>query len=125
MPWAMRIAHNLVIDHFRKAKKYKFISESSSKVDDFNIFSVLQDESLTTLEMMGKEELEGQIVEIIKLLPKAQRDIVYMRTYQNLSFKEIAENENISINTALGRMRYALINMKKIIEQKGIVVDFA
>lgn len=124
LPWAMRIAHNLVIDHFRKAKKYKFVSESTSKSDDFNIFSILKDEDLNTLQKMSKEELLDQIVSIIDLLPKAQRDIVQMRIFQDLSFKEIAENENISINTALGRMRYALINMKKMIDKHGIVMDF-
>lgn len=124
LPWAMRIAHNLVIDHFRKAKKYKFVSESTSKNEDFNIFNILKDEDLNTLQKMSKEELLDQIVSIIDLLPKAQRDIVQMRIFQNLSFKEIAENENISINTALGRMRYALINMKKMIDKHGIVLDF-
>lgn len=124
LPWAMRIAHNLVIDHFRKAKKYKFVSESTSKNEDFNIFNILKDEDLNALQKMSKEELLDQIVSIIDLLPKAQRDIVQMRIFQNLSFKEIAENENISINTALGRMRYALINMKKMIDKHGIVVDF-
>lgn len=124
LPWAMRIAHNLVIDHFRRAKKHKFISESTSKNDDFNIFSVLCDDELNTLQKMSKEELEAQMIAVTKLLPKSQRDIVYMRTFQDLSFKEIAEIENISINTALGRMRYALINMKKIIDSKGIVMEF-
>jgi RNA polymerase sigma-70 factor, ECF subfamily len=125
LPWAMRIAHNLVIDHFRKAKKYKFVSESTSRNDDFNIFSILKDEELNTIQRISKEELKGQIVAVIELLPKSQRDIVYMRTFQDLSFKEIAESENISINTALGRMRYALINMKKIIVKQGIELDIA
>lgn len=124
LPWAMRISHNLVIDHFRRAKKHKFVSESTSKNEDFNIFSVLHDEELNTLQKMSKTELETQIVALVDLLPKAQRDIVYMRTFQDLSFKEIAELENISINTALGRMRYALINMKKIIDSKGIVMEY-
>jgi RNA polymerase sigma-70 factor (ECF subfamily) len=124
LPWAMRISHNLVIDHFRRAKKHKFVSESTSKNEDFNIFSVLHDEELNTLQKMSKSELETQIVALVDLLPKAQRDIVYMRTFQDLSFKEIAELENISINTALGRMRYALINMKKIIDSKGIVMEY-
>jgi RNA polymerase sigma-70 factor (ECF subfamily) len=124
LPWAMRISHNLVIDHFRRAKKHKFVSESTSKNEDFNIFSVLHDEELNTLQKMSKSELETQIVALVDLLPKAQRDIVYMRTFQDLSFKEIAELENISINTALGRMRYALINMKKIIDSKGIIMEY-
>lgn len=125
LPWAMRISHNLVIDHFRKAKKYKFVSESTSRSDDYNIFSILRDEDLNAVQRISKEELEGQIVAVIELLPKSQRDIVYMRTFQDLSFKEIAESENISINTALGRMRYALINMKKIISKQGIELDIA
>ncbi|MBN9293142.1 MAG: sigma-70 family RNA polymerase sigma factor [Flavobacteriia bacterium] len=125
LPWAMRIAHNLVIDHFRRTKKHKFISESSSKSDDYNIFSILKDEELNTIQKISKEELEGQIIAIIDLLPKSQKEIVHMRIFQDLSFKEIAESENISINTALGRMRYAVINMKKIIEKQGIVVDVA
>lgn len=124
LPWAMRISHNLVIDHFRRAKKQKFISESTSKNDDFNIFNILKDDELNTLQKISKEELEQQIVGVVNLLPKTQRDIVYMRAFQDLSFKEIAESENISINTALGRMRYAIINMKKIIDSKGIVVEY-
>ena len=122
LPWAMRIAHNLVIDHFRKSKKYKFVSESTSRSDDYNIFSILKDEELTTVQRISKEELEGQIVAVIELLPKSQRDIVYMRTFQDLSFKEIAESENISINTALGRMRYALINLRKVIDKHNIIL---
>lgn len=125
LPWAMRIAHNIVIDHFRKAKRYSFVSESSSSKEDFNIFHIIHNDELNTLQQMSKDELLDQIVSIVGLLPEAQKKIVYMRIYEELSFKEIAERENISINTALGRMRYAILNMKKIIKEKEIVVDIA
>jgi len=121
LPWAMRIAHNLMIDHFRKANKVRMISESSSKSDDFNIFSVLKLEEENVEDVITREELEVQMVELIEHLPDAQRDILKMRIFQEMSFKDIADKEDISINTALGRMRYALINMRKLIEKHNLV----
>lgn len=121
LPWAMRIAHNLMIDHFRKANKVRMISESSSKSDDFNIFSVLKLEDENVEDVITREELEVQMVELIEHLPAAQRDILKMRIFQEMSFKDIAEKEDVSINTALGRMRYALINMRKLIEKHNLV----
>ncbi|MCR9172560.1 MAG: sigma-70 family RNA polymerase sigma factor [bacterium] len=122
LPWAMRIAHNLVIDHFRKANKVKMISESSSQRDDFNIFHTIQQEDENAIEILTREELEGQMVGLIDHLPESQRDILIMRIFKEMSFKDIAELEDISINTALGRMRYALINMRKLIDQHNLVV---
>lgn len=121
LPWAMRIAHNLMIDHFRKANKVRMISESSSKSDDFNIFSVLKLEDENVEDVITREELETQMVDLIEHLPDAQRDILKMRIFQEMSFKDIAEREDVSINTALGRMRYALINMRKLIEKHNLV----
>lgn len=121
LPWAMRIAHNLMIDHFRKANKVRMISESSSKNDDFNIFSVLKLEDENVEDAITREELEIQMVDLIEHLPDAQRDILKMRIFQEMSFKDIAEKEDVSINTALGRMRYALINMRKLIEKHNLV----
>lgn len=121
LPWAMRIAHNLMIDHFRKANKVRMISESSSKNDDFNIFSVLKLEDENVEDVITREELEVQMVELIEHLPDAQRDILKMRIFQEMSFKDIADKEDVSINTALGRMRYALINMRKLIEKHNLV----
>jgi RNA polymerase sigma-70 factor (ECF subfamily) len=121
LPWAMRIAHNLMIDHFRKANKVRMISESSSKNDDFNIFSVLKLEDENVEDVITREELEAQMVDLIEHLPDAQRDILKMRIFQEMSFKDIAEKEDVSINTALGRMRYALINMRKLIEKHNLV----
>jgi len=123
LPWVMRIAHNLVIDHFRKSNKVKMISESSSSRDDFNIFSVLslQDENIQDKIIRG--ELEGQMVKLIDHLPDSQRDIIVMRIFQDMSFKDIADQMDISINTALGRMRYGLINLRKLIEKHQLVTE--
>jgi len=121
LPWAMRIAHNLVIDHFRKSSKMRMISESSSSREDFNIFSVLSLDEKNAYETLAYGELETQMVGLIDHLPESQRDILVKRLYQEMSFKYIAEMENISINTALGRMRYALINLRKLIEKHQLV----
>ncbi|MFN5910684.1 MAG: RNA polymerase sigma factor [Bacteroidota bacterium] len=123
LPWAMRIAHNLVIDHFRRTSKVRMVSESSSSREDFNIFSVLQQEDRNAEQAITYSELETQMVGLIDHLPAVQRDILRMRIYQDLSFKDIAEMEDISINTALGRMRYALINLRKLIEKHQMVTE--
>jgi len=125
LPWAMRIAHNLVIDHFRRNAKYRFVSESSSRNEEYNIFNFIPSEELNVMQQLSRGELEGQVLSLIDLLPDSQRKIVNMRIFQDLSFKEIAELENISINTALGRMRYAILNIRKMIEKKEIVMDIA
>ena len=125
LPWAMRIAHNLVIDHFRKSSKVRMISESSSFSDDYSIFNVLSTGEENTLETITRTELETQMVGLIDHLPETQREIIQMRIFQDLSFKDIAEMENISINTALGRMRYALMNLRKLIEKHQLVIDIA
>ncbi len=117
LPWAMRIAHNLVIDHFRKANKIRTISESTSLKDDFNIFHLLASEDKNVQETICRDELENQMVHLIEFLPASQKDILKMRIFKEMSFKDIAELEDISINTALGRMRYALINLRKLIDK--------
>jgi RNA polymerase sigma-70 factor (ECF subfamily) len=124
LPWAMRIAHNLVIDHFRKSSRVRLISESSSKSDDFNIFSTLKLTDENIEQAITRGELESQMVDLVEFLPTSQRDILKMRIFQDLSFQDISEMENISINTALGRMRYALINLRKLIEKHEMVVEF-
>jgi RNA polymerase sigma-70 factor (ECF subfamily) len=124
LPWAMRIAKNLVIDHFRKANKVRLISESSSMRDDFNIFHTLKLEDDNVQDQMTKTELEEQVLELVEELPDTQRDILQMRIFKGMSFKDIAEKEDISINTALGRMRYALINLRKLMEKYQVVTDF-
>lgn len=123
LPWAMRIAQNLVIDYFRKHGRMKLISERNAKSEDFNIFSILKMDELNVEQSISKTELETQMIQLIQHLPESQKDIIEKRIFQDLSFKDIAEMEGISINTALGRMRYALINLRKLIEKHQLVTD--
>ncbi len=125
LPWALRIAQNMVIDHFRRNKKVKLISESSSSNDDYNIFHTLKLQDANIEQSITKSEMEQQVVDLIEFLPETQREILVMRLFQDMSFKDIAEAKDISINTALGRMRYALINMRKIMGEKNVVLDVA
>jgi RNA polymerase sigma-70 factor, ECF subfamily len=125
LPWAMRIAQNLVIDHFRKAGRMRMIGERSSKSEDFNIFSVLKLEDENIEQTITREELEQQMMNLVEYLPDSQKEIIIQRLFQDLSFKEIADMEGISINTALGRMRYALINLRKMIDKYQLVTDIA
>jgi RNA polymerase sigma-70 factor (ECF subfamily) len=121
LPWAMRISHNLVIDHFRRTNKVKMVSETSSKSEEFNICSILKLEDENIEDVITRDELEVQMLELVKHLPQTQKEILEMRIFQGMSFKDIAEQEDISINTALGRMRYALINIRKMIEKYNLV----
>lgn len=118
LPWVMRIAHNLVIDHFRKNRRMPKFDNAG----EFSIFSVLSDSSLNAEKSIIKEQVEKDVRRIIEELPDDQKQVLMMRMYQDMSFKEISERTGVSINTALGRMRYALINMRKVIEQKNIVL---
>ncbi|MER3317443.1 MAG: sigma-70 family RNA polymerase sigma factor [Allomuricauda sp.] len=118
LPWVMRIAHNLVIDHFRKNKRMPKFEGS----DDFNIFSVIKDEKLNAEKQIIKDQIESDLTLLIDELPDDQKEVLIMRIYKDMSFKEISENTDVSINTALGRMRYALINLRKIVERKNIVL---
>lgn len=122
LPWVLRIAHNLTIDFFRREGKVRMISESSSNTDDFNVFSLLGDDDLNVEQRITKAEIESQIFNFVEHLPENQREILFMRIYQDLSFKEIAEMKDISINTALGRMRYAVLNIRKLMEKHGAVI---
>ena len=124
LPWAMRIAHNLIIDYFRKKNKVRLISESSSLRDDYNVFHTIDNDEKTIKEEMSQVELEQQMVELIGHLPETQRDILRKRIFKEMSFKDIADEEDISINTALGRMRYALINLRKLIDKHNLVTHF-
>jgi RNA polymerase sigma-70 factor, ECF subfamily len=122
LPWAMRIAHNLAIDHFRKIKKMPMVSQNPSKNedDDFDIFSVLNMQESSIEDSIIEEQIHKDVRNIIDYLPKEQREIIIMRHFKEMSFKDIAESKSISINTALGRMRYALINLRKIIENNKV-----
>jgi RNA polymerase sigma-70 factor, ECF subfamily len=118
LPWVMRIAHNLVIDHFRKSKKMPLFRET----EEFSIFSIMSDQSLSMENQLITEQVELDLKRLIDELPSDQREVVLMRMYQDLSFKEIAELTGVSINTALGRMRYALLNMRKLIDKHQIIL---
>ncbi|WP_036386755.1 RNA polymerase sigma factor [Muricauda sp. MAR_2010_75] len=118
LPWVMRIAHNLIIDHFRKNKRMPKFEGS----DDFNIFSVIKDEKLNAEKQIIKDQIDNDLTMLIDELPEDQREVLIMRIYKDMSFKEISENTGVSINTALGRMRYALINLRKIVDRKNIVL---
>jgi len=118
LPWIMRIAHNLSIDYFRKIKKTQFVRSK----DDFNVFDIVKDSAISKEDEMINDHIFSDVKNLIYELPKSQREVLKMRYYSNMSFNEIAENCNISINTALGRMRYALINLRKIIKRKGVLL---
>ena len=118
LPWVMRIAHNLVIDHFRKNKRMPKFENNG----DFNIFSVLSDGELNIETQLIKDQIECDVQELIKELPEDQLEVLTMRIYKDMSFKEISESTGVSINTALGRMRYALINLRKIIDKHNLIL---
>ena len=118
LPWVMRIAHNLIIDHFRKNKRMPKFEGS----DDFNIFSVIKDDKLNAEKRIIKDQIDKDLTLLIEELPDDQREVLVMRIYKDMSFKEISENTGVSINTALGRMRYALINLRKIVDRHNIVL---
>ena len=118
LPWVMRIAHNLIIDHFRRNKKMPMFRET----EEFSIFSIMTDHSLTVENQMISDQVQEDLKKIIEELPEDQKEVLIMRIYQDLSFKEISELTGVSINTALGRMRYALMNLRKVIDKHQIIL---
>ena len=123
LPWAMRIAHNLAIDHFRRIKKMPTISETSFKGkdnEDFDIFSVIDMKESSIEDEIIESQIHENVRNLLDHLPKDQKEVVFMRHFKGMGFKDIAEAKNISINTALGRMRYALINLRKIAEANKV-----
>ena len=115
--WVLRISHNLIIDHFRKEKLQGTVSNDSLDVD---IFNSQKFSDFTIEDEMVNNQILSEVKELVKELPEDQQQVIYMRHYMGLSFKEIAEQTDVSINTALGRMRYALINLRKLIKQKKL-----
>ena len=118
LPWAIRIAHNLCVDHFRKVKRTPAITTS----DDRDIFEVINVMEAGADKVMMKVQSHDHVRRILDMLPEDQREVIIFRHYADLSFKEIAKMTNCSINTALGRMRYGLLNMRKIIAEKHIAL---
>lgn len=118
LPWVLRIAHNLVIDHFRRQKRMPMVDAG----EDFDIFSVLVLRQGNQEDKLVKRQMRTDIRKLIDKLPQEQREVLLMRHYMDMSFKEIADTTNVSINTALGRMRYALINMRRMMEKHNIAL---
>jgi len=116
LPWVTRIAHNLVIDHFRKGKRMPMADGGK----DFDILDTVKETSPGIEHTIMQDQIHEDLRKLIDELPTEQRTVLKMRHYYNMSFKEIAEETNVSINTALGRMRYALINLRKMIEEKNL-----
>ena len=119
LPWVMRIAHNLVIDFFRKNNRIPTFDNS----DEFDIFQLISDGNPTAEKVMIEEQVVEDLQNLIVKLPEDQKDVLTMRLYKDMSFKEIAESTGVSINTALGRMRYAIINLRKLIEENQIILS--
>ncbi len=119
LSWVLRIAHNQVIDYFRNQRQNKSLTESDA---GYNVLGTLQFADRTIEDAIVSEQIERDIRSLIELLPEEQREVVRMRYFAGLSFKEIAEQTGVSINTALGRMRYALINLRKMIKEKNLVL---
>lgn len=118
LPWVMRIAHNLVIDHFRKRNRIPKFDNSG----EFDIFTTISDSDLNIESKIIKSQIESHLQQIIQELPQDQKEVLFMRLYKDMSFKEISESTGVSINTALGRMRYAIINLRKIVDLNKIVL---
>ena len=120
LSWVLRIAHNQVIDYFRQNKQQNLVTEGDAGYDILNNRKLSEG---TIEDRMVSDQIESDVRKLIEFLPEEQREVVMMRYYMNLSFKEIAEQTNVSINTALGRMRYALINLRKLIEEKQMILS--
>lgn len=119
LPWIMRIAHNLVIDHFRRNNRIPKFENNN----EYDIFQNLSDSSLNAEKSIIKSQVSNDLQLLVEELPDDQKDVIIMRLYRDMSFKEIAENTGVSINTALGRMRYAIINLRKMIDDNQIILS--
>ncbi len=119
LPWVMRISHNLVIDHFRKNKRMPVVRETET----YSIFSFMSDGAVTIEDEIIDDQIKNDLKRIVNELPADQKEVLMMRMYQDLSFKEISELTGVSINTALGRMRYAIQNLRKVIAKNKIILS--
>ena len=120
LPWVMRIAHNLVIDFFRKNNRMPKVKKS----EEFDVFQFLADGNQNAENILVQEQIVQDLQNLVQELPEDQKEVLVMRIYRDMSFKEIAENTNVSINTALGRMRYAIINLRKLITENQINLSY-
>ncbi len=118
LPWVMRIAYNLIIDHFRLSKKMQYVRAKGEDEEGMDVLELLEEIDQSIEDVMVEEQIHENLKNIIALLPDEQREVLEMRHFHGMSFQDIAEETEVSINTALGRMRYALMNIRKLIEGK-------
>ena len=123
LPWVMRIAHNLSIDHFRRAKRMPMANQNQKEDDEYDVFRTIRDTDDTVEGKIVKAQILQDVKRLIKELPAEQQEVIILRHYADMSFQEIADFTNVSINTALGRMRYALINLRRIVKDKEIILS--
>ena len=120
--WAKRIAHNLIIDHYRLKSKHIKVSETTYENEEFSIFDLLKETEENIEERLITNQIYDDLMKMLVFLPENQQEVIKLRFFDGLSFKEISEQTNTSINTTLGRVRYALINMRKIMEENQIIL---
>ncbi len=120
--WAKRIAHNLIIDHYRLKAKHIKVSESSYQDEEFSIFDIIKEPDNNIEDLLVNQQINDDLTKMLSLLPENQQEVIRLRFFDGLSFKEIAEHTDSSINTTLGRVRYALINLRKIMEDYNIIL---
>ncbi len=119
LQWAMRIAYNMCVDHFRRSKRRPKVQPN----ENFDIFDVLQSPESNSEQKIIRSQTHEKIRMLVDMLPPEQREVVILRHYADMSFKEIAKLTRVSINTALGRMRYALINIRKMVEEREVILQ--
>ena len=120
--WAKRIAHNLIIDHYRLKSKHIKVSETSYDNDEYSIFDLIAGKEENVEEKLVSQQIQQDLMKMLVCLPENQQEVIKLRFFDGLSFKEIAEQTNTSINTTLGRVRYALINLRKIMDENKIIL---
>ena len=120
--WAKRIAHNLIIDHYRLKSKHIKVSETTYENEEFSIFDLLKETEENIEERLITNQIYDDLMKMLVFLPENQQEVIKLRFFDGLSFKEIADQTNTSINTTLGRVRYALINMRKIMEENQVIL---
>ena len=118
LSWVIRIAHNLIMDHYRKIKR---LPKHESKIENFDVLDRLVEQNSSIEESMIETQIHADLSLLIEELPDSQKEVLRMRLFQDMSFKEIGDQTGVSINTALGRMRYAVINLRKMIEERNLI----
>ena len=120
--WAKRIAYNLIIDHYRLKSKHVKVSETTYENDEFSIFDLISEKEENIEERLISQQIQQDLMKMLVFLPENQQEVIRLRFFDGLSFKEIADQTHTSINTTLGRVRYALINLRKIMDEHKIIL---